>query len=669
MRKHKDCDNELKEMETKLRTLEEETGGNGVTDKLLQLLKFTVTFGATMLRERLEKIDGMESLWNATEKDGKQAELNKQLRTISGKSRWFVAEKQRKDEMITAKNLKTPFFSSTRQSSDTVPAYKSFLHHTRFLLLLLVVLLNAVVYSNSILINFAVICMSEEKIQLAVSKSANDYEVLRERVFANMHDFRSYWFTYTSVERSIIFSMAPAGSLVTIVPIWLLITKYGYRRVCSGCSLLSTFIAAFLPWTIYLGLPFVLVAQLLLGASAPAALLLVPSVIRKWSTRKNDHFCFLILSIFQQISPSVIYPIAAYICKTGLGWPVIFYFQSIISFIVTAVFFYFYKETPVRHANVSDNELERIQRNEAVRGQIDYKKMLQCRQFQSVSLSIFVYFLIVSYFVQYLPTFLFEILEKSLETTAWTVSEAMMLHLILKILISRIFEKNPLLTNIYTIKFLQFASFTGPAIILITLFSTNFPFDIALIFYFAIFALLSLTWPSVFKSSNIISNKYYLPVMVRVHIVLFYSASLLSNCLPMIFARTESWDHWRHIWLVLSVLLLVSVVFFWLTFRFDKSDWDVVIPVEPPQPPRPEDIAPVSHPRPCTFSTSFDDEIVVSIVSRGLDRCDTCKKHGIDSKIHPISDDDVIPTRKMFDDIVQERQNQSQEQSLTITRF
>uniref|UniRef100_A0A1I7U609 Cytochrome C n=1 Tax=Caenorhabditis tropicalis TaxID=1561998 RepID=A0A1I7U609_9PELO len=118
-------------------------------------------------------------------------------------------------------------------------------------------------------------------------------------------------------------------------------------------------------------------------------------------------------------------------------------------------------------------------------------------------------------------------------------------------------------------------------------------------------------------------------------------------------------------WLVLSVILISSVIYFWLTFKFEKSDWDYEIPIEPPQPPRPEDIAPVSHPRPCQFSTSFDDEIVVSIISRGLDRCDTCKKHGIDARIHPKDENEVIPTRKMFDELMQDRE----ETTVSITRF
>uniref|UniRef100_A0A8R1HLP0 MFS domain-containing protein n=2 Tax=Caenorhabditis japonica TaxID=281687 RepID=A0A8R1HLP0_CAEJA len=495
--------------------------------------------------------------------------------------------------MITAENTKSPFFSATRRSSDTVPAYKSFLHRTRFLLLSLVLLQNTIVYSNSILINFAVICMSEEKLEVVLNGSHRDYEILREAVFARMHDFRSHWFTFSSVQRSILFSMAPAGALIAIWPIWLLITKFGYRRVISSFSLLSTFITAFLPWSIYFGFPYVIIAQLLLGASASSAALLVPSVIRKWSTRKNDHFCFLILSTFQQVSPAILYPIAAYICKSSLGWPVLFYLQSILSFIVTVVFFYFYKETPNRHANVSDNELERIQRSETIRGNIDYKKMLQCRQFQSVSLAIFAHFLPICFLVQHFPFYLYDIMEQSLEVTAWTISGIMVLHTLLKIVLSRIFEKSTSLTNLYTVKFMSFVSFTGPAIIMIALFVS------------------------------------------------------------------------KYIWLVFSALFLLSVLFFWWAFRFEKSDWDEVIPPEPPKPIRPEDIAPVSHPRPCAFSTSFDDEIVVSIVSRGLDRCDTCKKHGIDARIHPTSEDDVIPTRKMFDELI----NQEQEPRLCVTRF
>ncbi|PIC12073.1 hypothetical protein B9Z55_028636 [Caenorhabditis nigoni] len=567
--------------------------------------------------------------------------------------------------MISADALKAPFFSATRCSADSVPAYKSFLHRTRFLLLLLVILLNAIVYSNTILFNFALICMSEGSLENVLNGTKNDYELLREAVAASMNDFRSSWFTFSGFQRSIIFTMAPLGSLIAISPTWFFIMKFGYRRVCSVTCLISTLLCAFLPWSIFYGFPFVATTQFLLGAMAPSALLLVPSVIRKWSTRKNDHFCFLVLSTFQQISPTFLYPIAAYISKSFFGWPVVFYFQSIISFLATIAFFYFYKETPIRHANVSSNELERIQRDESVRGNIDYKKMILCRQYQSVSLCIFSYFLLVSFFVQYLPTYLFNIMDQSLEKSAWTISLIMTVHLILKVFISRIFEKNPLLTTIYSIKFMCFASLTGSALIMITLFLIKFLFEIQLIFYTAIAAFLSLSWPSVFKSSNIISNKYYLPVMVRTQIVLFYFASVMSNILPLIFGRRDNWESWRFIWLGMSILLIGTVIFFWTSFKFDKSDWDVVIPEPPPEPVKPEEIAPVSHIRPCTYSTTFDNEIVVSIISRGLERCDTCKKLGIDSKIHPKTENDLIRTRRQLDQLLQEKE----EARVSITRF
>lgn len=567
--------------------------------------------------------------------------------------------------MITADSLKAPFFSATRCSTDFVPAYKSFLHRTRFLLLLLIILLNSIVYSNTILINFALTCMSEDSLEKVLNGSHNDYELLRDAVASSMNDFRSSWFTFSGLQRSIIFMMAPLGALVAIYPTWLLIMKHGYRRVCSTACFISSLLCAFLPWSIFYGFPFVIIVQLLLGATAPSALLLVPSVIRKWSTRKNDHFCFLVLSTFQQLSPFVLYPITAYISKSFFGWPVVFYFQSIVSFLVTVAFFYFYKETPLRHANVSDDELEKIQRTEMVRGDLDYKKMLLCRQYQSVSLAIFTYFLVISFFVQYLPSYLYSLMDQSLEKTAWTVSLIMIVHLVLKIFISRIFEKNPLLTSIHSIKFLCFASFTGTALIMISFCFYQFLFNIELILYAAIFALLSLSWPSIFKSSYIISNKYYLPVMVRTHIVMFYFGWLMSNIFPLIFGREEKWEKWRFVWPAMSILLILSVTFFWLTFRFDKSDWDLVITEPSPEPTRPEDIAPVSHPRPCRYSTSFDDEIVVSIISRGLDRCDTCKRHGIDARVHPKDENEVIPTRKMFDELVQE----NQEARVSITRF
>ena len=52
----------------------------------------------------------------------------------------------------------------------------------------------------------------------------------------------------------------------------------------------------------------------------------------------------------------------------------------------------------------------------------------------------------------------------------------------------------------------------------------------------------------------------------------------------------------------------------------------------------------------------------LSFISRGLD---PCKKHGMDARVHPKDEDEVIPTRQMFDRLTQERQ----EERSSITRF
>ncbi|ULT94073.1 hypothetical protein L3Y34_003508 [Caenorhabditis briggsae] len=49
------------------------------------------------------------------------------------------------------------------------------------------------------------------------------YELLREAMAASMNDFRSSWFTFTGFQRSIIFMVAPLGSLIAIWPTWFFI--------------------------------------------------------------------------------------------------------------------------------------------------------------------------------------------------------------------------------------------------------------------------------------------------------------------------------------------------------------------------------------------------------------------------------------------------------------
>ena len=51
----------------------------------------------------------------------------------------------------------------------------------------------------------------------------SDEILLREAITSNMKEFRSSWFTFNGLQRSIIFMMAPLGALVAIYPTWKLI--------------------------------------------------------------------------------------------------------------------------------------------------------------------------------------------------------------------------------------------------------------------------------------------------------------------------------------------------------------------------------------------------------------------------------------------------------------
>ncbi|CAI5448806.1 unnamed protein product [Caenorhabditis angaria] len=518
-----------------------------------------------------------------------------------------------------------PFFSAARrESAGAVPAYKSFLHRTRFLLLFLIFVFNFCIWTNSILIDFMILAMEvRENLEVANLNYSEIYRIQDEI----RNDLRSKYFTFSQLQKSVLFSASSLGAVLAIYPAWCLITKFGYRRIATFSGILSSFFISFVPWFAYFGYISLTVSHFIQGSCLAAPILLIPSVIRKWSTRKNEHLTFIVLFCFIQVPPILLFPIYSYLSLTFIGWPIAFYLQSIFTFLVTTLFFYFYKETPIRHAHVSDAELSKIQRCQSMRGKLSYEKILRCSQFQSVTLSIFVYFLILQIFIQKFSIF---VQTSNIVEISWMLCIFMLLHVIAKLLIFRVM-KTPTKHEIELLTIISFVV-TGVAMISIVSFKLSDWLKLA------IFSLISVSLgiTPIFRAAHIIAGKYYLAVMIRTHIFTFF----LAGCFTPITLALG-----RFIWFLLTALLAASHLFFVIQFRYEASDWEVrnEAKIE-------ERIAPVSHPRPCEFTTSFDDSIVVSIVSRGLDRCDTCKKHGFQSKHHQSQ----IPTRKIFDTIIEE---------------
>ncbi|CAB3406735.1 unnamed protein product [Caenorhabditis bovis] len=285
-----------------------------------------------------------------------------------------------------AYEMAIPIFSATKTDSlRHAPAYKTFLHRTRFIILVYITIFNTIIYTNSISINTASIC------RIVFPENSTNSDSF------DIDDFPFDGNTYSFNQQLFLISVSSIGTLLAYYPIF---------AISLGCCSASVF-------------------------------QLIPCVISKWSTRKREYLCFLMLSTFFQFSYSLISPISGYLCNSWIGWASIFYIQAIASIFASILFFYFYK----------------------------------------------------------------------------------------------------------------------------------------------------------------------------------------------------------YIMLILAILSIISNLVFQFFFRFEKSDWqrcDTVAPC------RPEQIAPVSHPRPCEFTASFNNDIVVSVITPALERCDTCKKHGIHTSREIAKEDDEL---------------------------
>lgn len=60
-------------------------------------------------------------------------------------------------------------------------------------------------------------------------------------------------------------------------------------------------------------------------------------------------------------------PLAGELCGSRLGWPALYYFLGALTFVAFTLFYWFYRDSPAMHRNVSHKELTQIQKNKFVR--------------------------------------------------------------------------------------------------------------------------------------------------------------------------------------------------------------------------------------------------------------------------------------------------------------
>uniref|UniRef100_A0A0N4Y3L8 MFS domain-containing protein n=1 Tax=Nippostrongylus brasiliensis TaxID=27835 RepID=A0A0N4Y3L8_NIPBR len=290
------------------------------------------------------------------------------------------------DDDKTSNDMSKPDSLNSAQESSCFYFY----HQTRIIVLLLSTLCLTLLHSNTLALNFTVICMDD---------------VVAEQ-WTNSSD-EPHWLQSPSSINSL-FSAVAAGSLIGTLPVMAYVTRFGmrfvptlikytyfyyekdmpsFRKTLTIYGLISAVATLLTPLAVQTGYYFVFAVRLFQGFSIGIGFSAMGAITAQWSGLKEAGTYIAILSTHVQVGAQplsskafirfhhfhhslqlcsiITMPLAGVLCESSFGWRSLYYIQGLFSVILFSTFYFFFQDSPSLHSNVSEKELSRIRLDKA----------------------------------------------------------------------------------------------------------------------------------------------------------------------------------------------------------------------------------------------------------------------------------------------------------------
>ncbi|CAJ0596130.1 unnamed protein product [Cylicocyclus nassatus] len=533
-------------------------------------------------------------------------------------------------------------FTVTRPDDQPPPTSKDrfvFKNRTRFIILLIATLCLSIAQSDTLTLNFTIICMAGDPVDISrynVSGTIHETEngtYIEEGSSTHLLEYdaavlaRNHY-AYSPNEKNVLFSIVAVGAMVAVYPVMWLIQRFGSRTVVSCFGYFSALCTALTPLCAHLGFYWMVVMRFLQGTGLSTGFTLIGIVTRQWSMQKQSAFYIAFLTCFFQIAPIFTMPVAGELCTSSLGWPWVYYLHAIITVILFMLFHYFYREQPDCHSFVSVKELDRIKRGKgdtSKREPVPVKAIITTNAIIAVWITALGNFMGIQVTMQFSPTYLNKVMGFPVEQTGIFSAIPQIMTFVLKMFAGVLADKATCCRPVTSVKIFNMIGIGGMGIAFFVLafIPTSMPVFGLVVLIFCC-SIVGFNCGAFFRSSAIVAAQHNHFVM-GVNSFINCLSALLAPVVVNIFVRNDTWDEWWWVWIVHGIIMTVCNIYFVIFGKGEPAEWTKpgfgrVHPSAPAlgTPPR-------SHPRDGRFSLRLNDKISVSVQTIGVERCDTCR--------------------------------------------
>ncbi|VDO73568.1 unnamed protein product [Heligmosomoides polygyrus] len=491
-------------------------------------------------------------------------------------------------------------FTVSRTVDEPPPTSRDrfvFKNRTRFIILLICTLCLSIAQSNTLTLNFTIICMA------GVPSSARDHFLIAalENTRSGGDRRPTTHYAYSANEKNMLFSFVAIGAMVAVYPVMWLIQKFGTRSIVTVFGFLSALTTALIPLCAHLGFTWMIVMRFLQGTGLSTGFTLIGIVTRQWSMQKQNAFFIAFLTCFFQIGPIFTMPVAGALCTSSLGWASVYYLHAVITCILFLLFLYFYREQPDSHLFVSAKELDRIRRGKGdskAKEPVPVKAILTSNAIIAVWISAIANFMGIQVTMQFSPTYLNKVMGFPIEQTGVFSAIPQIVTFVLKMFAGVLADKATCCQPVTSVKIFNMLSIGGMGITFFALafIPTSMPiFGLVMLIFCC--SIVGFNCGAFFRSSAIVAAQHNHFVM-GVNSFINCLSSLLAPVVVNIFVRDDTWDEWWYVWMVHGVVMSVCNLYFMFFGKGEPAEWTKsgygakVSPTAPPVPQAP----PRSHP-------------------------------------------------------------------------
>ncbi|CAD5212104.1 unnamed protein product [Bursaphelenchus xylophilus] len=452
------------------------------------------------------------------------------------------------------------------QASRVEKSNVVFAHKTRHLVIILTTLCLTCVISNSLALNFTVICMFKED---DGTWNSTDLDKTGHPPLL-----------YSELQQSWLFSAIAIGTLVGTIPLTVFTNRFGMKLLFTIYGAISAIATLILPAVVSLGFYPVLFLRFLQGSAVATSFPAMGSVIAEWATLKKSGTFVAIVSGHLQLAQIFTMPVAGALCESSLSWPALYYLQGAITVVCFVVFWFFYEDTPSVHRNVSEKELTTLQKNKVVRvleeNEVDktpYKAILTDRPVIGVLCSSFGATVGFQFFFQYGPVYLNQVQGFDVTDTGFAAALPFILSLIVKFMLGPCSDSVPYVSDkARVILFASISQYSMAACFFALAFLPPSQQVLSQIFFTAAIVFSGLNAVGVTKSCQLISGRF-VHFLMSLNMFIFSIVVLLIPFLVAVFAPNGNAEEWARLFIGTGILVVVVTTIFNFTAEVTIRPW------------------------------------------------------------------------------------------------